>query len=332
MDPIVILAISISISLKSCFMLHVKVIKTEKIFVPFTSTILILSWGIFSSIKRICSMVSFFVPSLGLFNILYHHRAEQVPFSKWQIHGKIQTDKIVLYGLEETVLWGDLDRWDYSNDSGGQPPHYTEYTGTSLGTTFILFLILTGAHFLFILVIKLIYSRKFFTRGDFLNKILHIIQNLNMSFPFEDWDQGKFTVKEYKERHHQTNIEMAWSLLVNHFFSLVMLVPLWYTRYKIRSRHLFLRMLIGTKLEEDQSFDNINNLLIIITSTIVFSCLMETFLYFLYNQQVGSDTKQNCNRRSRFMSPVQVQSESVRESLRISENNKDLDQDQGIAL
>ena len=136
MDPIVILAISIAITLKSCFMLHLKIIKTEKQFVSFTSTILILSWGIFSSIKRICSMVSFFVPSLGLFNILYHHRAEQVPFSIWQKYGKIQTDKIVLYGLEETVLWGDLDRWDYSNDTGGQPPHYSEYTGTSLGTTF----------------------------------------------------------------------------------------------------------------------------------------------------------------------------------------------------
>ena len=105
MDPIVILAISIAITLKSCFMLHVKIIKTEKQFVSFTSTILILSWGIFSSIKRICSMVSFFIPSMGLFSILYHHRAEQVPFSIWQKYGKIQTDKIVLYGLEETVLW-----------------------------------------------------------------------------------------------------------------------------------------------------------------------------------------------------------------------------------
>ena len=286
MDPIVILAISIAITLKSCFMLHVKVIKTEKFFVPFTSTILILSWGIFSSIKRICSMVSFFVPSMGLFSILYHYRAEQVPFSIWQKYGKIQTDKIVLYGLEETVLWGDLDRWDYSNDAGGKHPHYTEYTGTSLGTTFILFIILTGAHFLSTIVIKLIYSRKFCTRGDFLNKFLHIVQSLNMAFPFEDWDQGKFTVKEYKERHHQTNIEMAWSLSINHLFSLVMLVPLWYTGYKIRSRHFFLRMLIGTKPEEDESFDNINNLLIVITLTIVFSCLMETFLYFLYNYKV----------------------------------------------
>ena len=286
MEPIVILAISISITLKSCFTLHVKAIKTEKFFVPFTSTLLILSWGIFSSIKRICSMVTFFVPSLGLFNILYHHRAEQVPFSIWQKYGKIQTDKIVLYGLEETVLWGDLDRWDYSNDTGGRPPHYSEYTGTSLGTTFILFIIFFGAHFLSMLVVKLIYSRIFFTRGDILNKFLHVVQSLNIALPFEDWDQGKFTVKEYKERHRQTNIEMAWSLSINHLFSLVMLVPLWYTGYKVRTRHFFLRMLIGTKPEEDESFDTINNLLIIITLTLIFSCLMETFFYFLYNHQV----------------------------------------------
>ena len=130
------------------------------------------------------------------------------------------------------------------------------------------------------LVIKLLYSREFFARGDFLNKFLHIVQSLNMAFPFEDWDQGKFSVKEYKERQHQTNIEMACSLYINHFFSLVMLVPLWYTGYKIRSRHFFLRMLIGTKPEEDESFDNINILLIVITLTMVFTCLMETFLFF----------------------------------------------------
>ena len=64
---------------------------------------------------------------------------------------------------------------------------------------------------------------------DFLNKFLHLTLSLNLPSPFEDWDQGRFSVKEYKLRHRQTNIEMAWCLFVNIFFSFVMLVPLWYT-------------------------------------------------------------------------------------------------------
>ena len=56
--------------------------------------------------------------------------------------------------------------------------------------------------------------------------------------------------------------------------------------YQIRSRHAFLKMLTGTKKEEDQSFDNINNLLIISTSVMILSCVMEILMYFLYNNKV----------------------------------------------
>ena len=42
-------------------------------------------------------------------------------------------------------------------------------------------------------------------------------------------------------------------------------------------------MLTGTKPKEDQSFDNINILLITSTSLILLSCIMEVLMYFLYN-------------------------------------------------
>ena len=89
-DPIAVLAISIAITLKSCITLHLKTVKTEKQFVPFTSTFFILLWGLFSTLRRIISMVCFFIPSLGLFSILYHYKAEQIPFNLWQKYGKTQ--------------------------------------------------------------------------------------------------------------------------------------------------------------------------------------------------------------------------------------------------
>ena len=45
-------------------------------------------------------------------------------------------------------------------------------------------------------------------------------------------------------------------------------------------------MLTGTKPKEDESFDNINILLITSTSLMVFSCIMEVLMYFLYNNKV----------------------------------------------
>ena len=228
-NPIVVLAISIAITLKSCITLHLKTIKTEKQFVPFTSTFFILLWGFFSSLRRIISMVCFFIPSLGLFSCLYHFQAEQKPFSLWQKYGKTQMDKISLYGLNETVLWGELDRWDYSTSDEGTPPHYSEYTGLTLKWTFDLFYVLTVAQFVTILFVKISTSKKFYTRENILNKFLHLLLSLNLASPFEDWDMGRFSIKEYKQRRHLTNIEMACSFSVNIIFSLVMMVPLWFT-------------------------------------------------------------------------------------------------------
>ena len=228
-NPIAVLAISIAITLKSCITLHLKTVQTEKQFVPTSSTFFILLWGLFSSIRRITSMVCFFIPSLGLCSILYHHKYELIPFSLWKKYGKTQMDKIVLYGLNETVKWGDLDRWDYSTITEGIPPPYAEYTGLTLKGTFGLFYLITAAQFVTTLIVKIYTSRKFCRRENFLNKLLHLILSLNMASPFEDWDMGRFIVREYKERQKQTNTEMAWSLSVNFIFSLAMMVPLWYT-------------------------------------------------------------------------------------------------------
>ena len=228
-DPLAVLAISIAITLKSCITLHLKTIKTEKQFVPTTSTIFILLWGLFSSMRRIISMVCFFIPSLGLLNILYHYKAEQIPFSIWQKYGKTQKDQIVLYGLNQTVLWGEMDRWDYSTSNEGTPPSYTEYTGITLRWTFALFFLISALQFVTTLIVKIYTSKKFIVRENFLDKFLHLLLSLNLAAPFEDWDIGRFSIKEYKQRKKLINIEMAYSLSVNTIFSLVMMVPLLYT-------------------------------------------------------------------------------------------------------
>ena len=130
------------------------------------------------------------------------------------------------------MLWGDLDRWNHTNTTYpevGIPPPYSLFTGFSLQWAFILFFILTAAQILSTLLIKLYCSRNFSTRGHYLNKFIHLLLSLNISSSFEDWDQGKFSVEGYREKHRRINIEMALSISVHILFSMIMLLPLYYT-------------------------------------------------------------------------------------------------------
>ena len=100
MNPILVLGISIAITLKSCFTLHLKAIKTEKHYLPFFSSVFILLLGLFASLRRILAIVCWFIPYLGLFSILYHYKVEQTPFKIWRKYNRTQSDKIVLLGLK----------------------------------------------------------------------------------------------------------------------------------------------------------------------------------------------------------------------------------------
>ena len=94
MDPVIVLGISIAITLRSCFTLQVKSIKTEKHYGPFLSSLSFLLCGLFSSLRRILSIVCWFIPSLGLFSVLYHYKAEQIPFFIWNRYNRTQNDRM----------------------------------------------------------------------------------------------------------------------------------------------------------------------------------------------------------------------------------------------
>ena len=93
-------------------------------------------------------------------------------------------DTIELRGLNKSILWGELDRWDYSNPNvpSGTPPLYTLYTFLTLGEAFQVFLVIMGLHTLAMLIAKIASSREFRTKGNMLGKFIHVIQNLRRAF------------------------------------------------------------------------------------------------------------------------------------------------------
>ncbi len=76
MDSQAALALSVSWSLRTCMALHLKSIAAEKGFIKIT----VFLWGGFATLRRVLTIVAYFIPSLGLFSILYHWRAEKTPY------------------------------------------------------------------------------------------------------------------------------------------------------------------------------------------------------------------------------------------------------------
>ena len=56
--------------------------------------------------------------------------------------------------------------------------------------------------------------------------------------------------------------------------------------YQVISRHKFLKMLTGTRADEDESYDNMIICISVSTVLMVFIIIMEALTYFLYNNKV----------------------------------------------
>ena len=248
LDPDILLIFSISWSLLSCVRMHTSLVTLEKGISKLTTKVFIFLWGAFATLRRILSIIVMFMPSLGLFSILHHWRWEQIPFKIRQEYIKkgftiSSDDRISLFGQNETIYWTEFEHWDYSHPQHPSPPHYSIYTLLSLQTTFIAAAALLAIHFLLVIAVKILTSREFRKRGNYVNKTIHVLENLNYATPFYDWDQGEHTIQEYGERFKATCREMMATFSVNTIVTAVMLVPLWYTGQDIKTIFMYLHTL-----------------------------------------------------------------------------------------
>ena len=188
-------------------------------------------YAIFATLRRILTFVIFFVPSLGLFNLLHHWQWEQFPFKIRKELPELTkpTDKLVLYNVSGTILWGDFDHNIYADPQNPIPAHYSVYTWLSLKETFFAFIVLASLQLLAMMIVKMITATDFRIVSDKYSKFVHVLENMNIANPYKDWDEGEDTVEGYQRRFRNVKREMAWCLAINSVFSLLHLVPLWFT-------------------------------------------------------------------------------------------------------
>ena len=221
-DATTILAVSVTWSLLSTIKSHTTLTILDKGFCPTTSKLVVLAWASFATLRRILSLVTMFIPAMGLCNLLHHWKWEQVPY---EIAEKVNPgDKISLFGLNETVLWSQLHRW-----TDGSPPNYKQYTLLNLQETFIALIVLSILQFIAIIAVKYRTAKDFREEEHKTNKILHTLENLNFPSPYRDWDEGDYTVQQFRERAGAVRSEMIWTQAINFIATLLMIVPLWYS-------------------------------------------------------------------------------------------------------
>ena len=218
-------------SLRSGIVLHVKSIVADKIVFRFTPLLIVIFWGVFATARRMLTLVVFFIPSMGLLNLLNHWKAEQIQFrirkDAFERGYMTTNDTLELVNMTETVPWTDIDRWTYT-DTEPQPPSYSLYTGLSLTHIFAAFILLLFLHFISVYRVKR-WTVEGFMRKNIFNDCVHILENLNIPFPHEDWDNKKGSVKEYREQLRKVDKEMMATFAVNSVISIVMFLPLWLT-------------------------------------------------------------------------------------------------------
>ena len=116
LSPMTVIVGSVLWSLKTGILLHVKLLSMEKGFFGFRAKCITCLWGLVASVRRVLGIVAFFIPCLGLMDLLWHFHGEQYPFSarveQVMTSGVTPSldEKIELFRMRKDFLWSDLDR------------------------------------------------------------------------------------------------------------------------------------------------------------------------------------------------------------------------------
>ena len=245
----VALTLSVVWSMKTMIRLHVQSIAIDKEYFGFSAKLFVALQGLIVATKRITTIVAFFIPSLGLCNLLHHWQAEQLTFHSRLNRISSANDEIRLHGMTETVYWSQLDRWNYADDPNKPiPPDYSIYTGLTLKWTFAAFFLVGILQCVLLFLVKMFFSQGF-REDNLFNKFVHILENTNIAAPFADWDKEpeerqnlrglqenslhqmlqKAALQDFRERLKLVEREMMMCFAVNALTSVIMLIPIWHT-------------------------------------------------------------------------------------------------------
>ena len=108
------------------------------------------------------------------------------------------------------------------------PPDYTLYTYFRLGQFFALFLIHVFLHIIIIYLAKNKLSKFFKEKFNFIEKVIHCIENTNIPYNAQEWDDGKGNAKQHRLRMLANLKEVCIVIAIKTVMNAILLMPLAY--------------------------------------------------------------------------------------------------------
>ena len=239
---------SIFLSFYSCISSHWKALTACREHFPFKSQFISALYCLFGCLTRVTAIIVFFAGPLGIFDLLRHLQAEQIP---WNTHilDLVNPDGTMVLGNNPSFKWDSVDRWNktgplYLEDENGMlimdqygnlkpnpnhlvsPPDYTFYVGLRLRFYLLIFLASIGMQMFAIFVAKSFLSKVFWYEFNFLEKIIHSLENSNVPYNAKEWDDGKGDAKEHKKRMRSNWFEVLAVIIINGTFNSLLLQSL----------------------------------------------------------------------------------------------------------
>ena len=79
-----------------------------------------------------------------------------------------------------------------------------------------------------IFIAKLKFSHEFRHGLNFLDKIIHCLENTNIAYNTKEWDDGKGDAEEHRRRMRSNWKEGLVTIIINTVFNASLLIPLFY--------------------------------------------------------------------------------------------------------
>ena len=108
------------------------------------------------------------------------------------------------------------------------PPDYTLFTYFKLGQYFALFLTHLFLHAVIIFIAKYKLSMFFRDRLNFIEKVIHCIENTNIPYNAQEWDDGNGNAKQHRLRMTANLKEVRLLIGIKTIMNTILLIPLIY--------------------------------------------------------------------------------------------------------
>ena len=189
----VLLILSVLISIKTTVRTYVKIKTEEKIkFFSLESKVFLALRALVAYTTRAVCIVAFFVPFLGLLDVLAHWKADQV-----------------------------------SKDADDRS-HYDKYTGVTLGVAFGYFMLGLIIQTGLALLVKIAMNKEF-KETSIGSKLQHIALIVNMPDNYGEWSSGGGDLAQLKGRQRRHLVESCIMILLQFVSHILMVIPFWVT-------------------------------------------------------------------------------------------------------